>query len=178
MQHVSQTWQLPALLNCCLSVLVWKSVVFTQPMKYVALLKQSLKHGVTFSLKICATHAWRYSGEAHLLSLLSPRFALIFYPTCHLHPHWPAALHIDFLLFFTNRQTSKGMIYALCNERMRGHIFASRNCDRRRRRVILVWCAHPLWTTHMIIIITVPLLQPIVEALIYTCDHCKTYYKI
>lgn len=58
--------------------------------------------------------------DAHLFSLfyllISPFFLFSSQQTaCHVHPSWPAALHIGFLVFLANRLgcASKGMIYAL-----------------------------------------------------------------
>lgn len=44
---------------------------------------------------------------------------------CHVHPSWPAALHIGFLMFLANRLgfASKGMIYAL--KWMNGKVISS-----------------------------------------------------
>lgn len=128
----------------------------------------------------------RYSGKAHLFSLLSPRFSPIFYPTCHLHPSWPAALHIGFLMFLANRLhcTSKGMIYALKWMNEEPYLSCFRIFHSLLRAVIgcaaLFWPRriHPVWTaTHdnYYDFLAATNRQGL---LIYNCGHCKTYYRL
>lgn len=74
-----------------------------------------------FSQKMCAI-LWSWLLNVTLICFHSfiPSFLLSFHflpkqTACHVHPNWPAGLHIGFLMFLANRlsHASKGMIYAL-----------------------------------------------------------------
>lgn len=79
---------------------------------------------ILFFTEIACKHVKRYFGywmeRSSVFTLLPPRRCLFFLFSSeqiagHMHPNWPAALHIGFLMFLANRLccASKGMIYAL-----------------------------------------------------------------